>query len=195
MMAYEHQGFWQPMDTLRDKNHLEALWDVEQLPTHGGSLRVYAIHADDPRPSTQAVADLLATEQHQGLLDLATYQAFQPRADRVKNDLLAHLIDQQRAGKRIAAYGAAAKGNTLLNDAGIKPDLLPYVCDAAPAKQGKYLPGSHIQIRLPAALRDDPPDEVLILPWNIAGEVKMQLSDLTERGVRFVTAVPSLRIC
>jgi len=194
MMAYEHQGFWQPMDTLRDKNHLEALWDVEQLPTHGGSLRVYAIHADDPRPSTQAVADLLATEQHQGLLDLATYQAFQPRADRVKNDLLAHLIDQQRAGKRIAAYGAAAKGNTLLNDAGIKPDLLPYVCDAAPAKQGKYLRGSHIPIRPPAALRDDPPDEVLILPWNIADEVKAQLADLAERGVQFAIAVPELRV-
>ncbi|MEA3642801.1 MAG: class I SAM-dependent methyltransferase [Lamprobacter sp.] len=170
------------------------LWDIEQLPTDGGSLRVYAIHADDPRPSTQAIADLLATEQHQGLLDLATYQAFQPRANRVKNDLLAHLIEQQRAGKRIAAYGAAAKGNTLLNYAGVKPDLLPYVCDAAPAKQGKFLPGSHIPIRLPAALRDEPPDEVLILPWNIAEEVKGQLADLAEQGVRFVTAVPELRI-
>jgi len=170
------------------------LWDVEQLPTHGGSLRVYAIHADDPRPTTAAVAELLATEQTQGLLDLATYQAFQPRADRVKNDLLAHLIEQQRAGRRIAAYGAAAKGNTLLNYAGIKPDLLPYVCDAAPAKQGKYLPGSHIPIRPPAALRDEPPDEVLILPWNIAEEVKAQLADLTEKGTQVVTAVPTLRI-
>jgi hypothetical protein len=127
-------------------------------------------------------------------LDLATYQAFQPRADRVKNDLIAHLIEQQRAGRRIAAYGAAAKGNTLLNYAGIKPDLLPYVCDAAPAKQGKYLPGSHIPIRPPEALRDDPPDEVLILPWNIAAEVKAQLADLSERGVRFVTAVPELSL-
>jgi hypothetical protein len=170
------------------------LWDVEQLPTHGGSLRVYAIHADDPRPTTRAVTDLLATERQQGLLELTTYQAFQPRADRVKNDLLAHLIDQQRAGKRIAAYGAAAKGNTLLNYAGIKPDLLPYVCDAAPAKQGKYLPGSHIPIRAPAALRAEPLDEVLILPWNIAEEVKAQLADLAERGARFVTAVPSLNI-
>ena len=169
-------------------------WDVEQLPTHGGSLRLYAIHADDPRPTTTAVAELLATEQAQGLLDLATYQAFQPRADRVKNDLLAHLIEQQRAGRRIAAYGAAAKGNTLLNYAGIKPDLLPFVCDAAPAKQGKYLPGSHIPIRASEALRDEPPDEVLILPWNIAEEVKAQLADLVERGTRFVTAVPSLNI-
>ncbi|WP_242513277.1 methyltransferase C-terminal domain-containing protein [Halochromatium salexigens] len=170
------------------------LWDVEQRPTHGGSLRVYALHADDPRPTTAAVAELLATEQTQGLLDLATYQAFQPRANRVKNDLLAHLIDQQRAGRRIAAYGAAAKGNTLLNYAGIKPDLLPYVCDAALAKQGKYLPGSHIPIRPPEALRDEPPDEVLILPWNIAEEVKAQLADFAEQGTRFVTAVPGLRI-
>jgi glucose-1-phosphate cytidylyltransferase len=170
------------------------LWDVEQLPTHGGSLRIDAIPADDPRPSTAAVAELLATEQTQGLRDLATYQAFQPRANRVKNDLLAHLIEQQRAGRRIAAYGAAAKGNTLLNYAGIKPDLLPYVCDAAPAKQGKYLPGSHIPIRAPAALCDEPPDEVLILPWNIADEVRAQLADLAEQGARFVTAVPSLNI-
>ncbi len=170
------------------------LWDVEQLPTHGGSLRLYAIHAGDPRRTTAAVAELLATEQTQGLRDLATYQGFQPRANRVKNDLLAHLIEQQRAGRRIAAYGAVAKGNALLNYAGIKPDLLPYVCDAAPAKQGKFLPGSHIPIRPPASLRDEPPDEVLILPWNIAGEVKAQLSDLAERGVRFVTAVPSLNI-
>ncbi|WP_338073125.1 methyltransferase C-terminal domain-containing protein [Halochromatium salexigens] len=170
------------------------LWDVEQLATHGGSLRLYAIHADDPRPTTAAVAELLATEQTQGLRDLATYQAFQPCANQVKNDLLAHLIEQQRAGRRIAAYGAAAKGNTLLNYAGIKPDLLPYVCDAAAAKQGKYLPGSHIPIRPPAALRDEPPDEVLILPWNIAEEVKAQLADLAERGARFVTAVPSLNI-
>lgn len=109
-------------------------------------------------------------------------------------DLLAHLIEQQRAGRRIAAYGAAAKGNTLLNYAGIKPDLLPYVCDAAPAKQGQYLPGSHIPIRPPAALRDEPLDEVLILPWNIAEEAKAQLSDLAEQGVRFVTAVPKLSV-
>lgn len=168
------------------------LWDVEELNTHGGSLRVYGIHADDRRPTTEAVGDLLTTEQAQGLLDLATYQAFQPRADRAKNDLLAYLIEQHRAGRRVAAYGAAAKGNTLLNYAGVKPDLLPYVCDAAPAKQGKYLPGSHIPIRPPIAIRDDRPDEVLILPWNIAEEVKAQLDDLAERGVRFLTAVPEL---
>lgn len=174
--------------------HLLRIWDVEQLPTHGGSLRVYGIHSDDPRPTTDTVTKVLATEQAGGLLDLATYRAFQQRPDRVKNDLLAHLIEQQRAGRRVAAYGAAAKGNTLLNYAGVKPDLLPYVCDAAPAKQGKFLPGSHIPIRTPIALRDDPPDEVLILPWNIAEEIKAQLGDLAERGVCFVTAVPELSV-
>ena len=174
--------------------HGLRVWDVEQLPTHGGSLRVYGVHNDDSRHTTGCVADILAIEVADGLLDLATYQAFQPRADRVKNDLLAYLIQQKRLGRVVAAYGAAAKGNTLLNYAGIKPDLLPYVCDAAPAKQGKYLPGSHIPVRPPAALENALPDEVLILPWNIASEVKAQLSALEEQGVRFVTAVPSLSV-
>lgn len=107
--------------------------------------------------------------------------------------MLIYLIDRKRAGRTVAAYGAAAKGNTLLNYAGVKPDLLPYVCDAAPAKQGKYLPGSHIPIRPPVALRDDPPDQVLILPWNIADEAKAQLADLAERGTLFMTAVPQMR--
>ena len=169
------------------------LWDVEQLPTHGGSLRVYGIHTEDQRHTTRAVTDLLATEQRQGLLGLDTYQAFQRRADRVKNDLVAHLISQRSAGKRIAAYGAAAKGNTLLNYAGVKRDLLPFVCDAAPAKQGKYLPGSRIPIHSPTFLREARPDEVLILPWNIADEVQAQLADLAEQGVRFTTAVPELK--
>ncbi|MHA7816748.1 MAG: class I SAM-dependent methyltransferase [Pseudohaliea sp.] len=168
------------------------LWDVEELPTHGGSLRVYGVHSDDPRPAAGAVARVLAAEQAAGLLALPAYEAFQPRADRVKNDLLAYLVDQQRRGRRVAAYGAAAKGNTLLNYAGVRPDLLPFVCDAAPAKQGKYLPGSHIPIRAPRALYEDPPDEVLILPWNIADEIAAQLNDLAARGVRFVRAVPEL---
>jgi len=170
------------------------LWDVEQLPTHGGSLRVYGAHGDDPRRTTAAVVDLLATEQAGGLLDLGNYQAFQARADRIKNDLLAHLIEQKRAGRRTVAYGAAAKGNTLLNYAGVKPDLLPYVCDAAPAKQGKYLPGSHIPIYPPKVLCEKRPDQVLILPWNIADEVKEQLDNLVGQSIEFVTSVPSLRV-
>ncbi len=170
------------------------VWDVEPLPTHGGSLRVYGSHADDSRAPTPAVAAVLAAEEQGGLRDLAVYRAFQARADRIKDDLLLYLIEHKRAGRRVAAYGAAAKGNTLLNYAGVRPDLLPFVCDAAVSKQGKYLPGSHIPIRPPVALRDDPPDEILILPWNIAEEVKTQLADVAERGVRFVTAVPRLEI-
>ena len=112
----------------------------------------------------------------------------------MKDDLLAFLIKQRCAGKCVAAYGAAAKGNTLLNYAGIKPDLLRYVCDAAAAKQGKYLPGSHVPILSPETLRRDPPDWVLILPWNIAEEIRQQLADLTAKGVKFVTAVPELKI-
>lgn len=170
------------------------VWDVERLPTHGGSLRVYGCHAGDARAATPAVADLLTEEAAAGLRDLATYRAFQARADRVKDDLLAFLIEQKRAGRRVLAYGAAAKGNTLLNYAGVRPDLLPFVCDAAPSKQGKYMPGSHLPIRPPAALEAARPDFVLILPWNIAPEVMAQLASLRAAGARFVTAVPSLQV-
>ena len=110
----------------------------------------------------------------------------------MKDDLLAFLIEQKRAGRRVAAYGAAAKGNTLLNYAGVRPDLLPYVCDAAGSKQGKFMPGSHIPIYSPEALRENPPDYVVILPWNIAHEVRSQLNDLVDKGASFVTAVPEL---
>jgi len=123
-----------------------------------------------------------------------TYTAFQARADRVKDDLLQFLIEQKRAGRSVAAYGAAAKGNTLLNYGGVKPDLLPYVCDGAAAKQGKYMPGSHIPILAPAALEACPPYYVVILPWNIADEVRKQLAGLAGRGTKFVTAVPELRV-
>ncbi len=170
------------------------IFDVEQLSTHGGSLRVYGTYADDPRTETDAVGRILVAEEQGGLRDLAVYQAFQQRADRVKNELLAFLIDQQRAGRRVAAYGAAAKGNTLLNYAGVKPDLIPFVCDAAPSKQGRYLPGSHIPILPPEALREQLPDDLLILPWNIAEEVREQLGDLSGQGTRFFTAVPEITI-
>lgn len=169
------------------------VWDVEQLPTHGGSLRVYGIHADDARATTAAVTTILTAEAQGGLRDLAVYHAFQARADQIKNDLLLYLIEQQRTGRKVAAYGAAAKGNTLLNYAGIKPDLLPFVCDAAPAKQGKYLPGSHVPILTPNVLTEQRPDEVLVLPWNIAHEVCEQYADLERQGTRFVTAVPYLQ--
>jgi SAM-dependent methyltransferase len=169
------------------------IWDVEELATHGGSLRIYGCHADDARADNERVARVLAEEARRGLLDPAIYQSFQPRADRLKNDLVAFLLEKKRAGKSVMAYGAAAKGNTLLNYAGVKPDLLPYVCDAAPSKQGKYLPGSHIPVVSASLLRVRHPDYVLILPWNIADEVAAQHSYIREWGARFVTAVPELR--
>jgi C-methyltransferase C-terminal domain len=170
------------------------VWHVEELQTHGGSLRVFGCHAEDPRATQPSVIKVLQEEVRCGLQQLKTYLGFQCRADKIKNDLLIFLIELQRTGKKIAAYGAAAKGNTLLNYAGVKPDLLPFVCDAAPAKQGKFMPGSHIPIVPPSQLAGRGLDYVLILPWNIADEVQQQNASLKEDGVRFVTTVPELVI-
>lgn len=170
------------------------VWKVEELPTHGGSLRVYGCHAESRRAEEASVAAVLRTEGERGLQRLETYLGFQQRAERIKDDLLQFLLEQKRAGRSVAAYGAAAKGNTLLNFAGVRPDLLAYVCDRAASKQGKYMPGSHIPILPPSELRARVPDFVLILPWNIAEEVRAEGADLSARGVRFVTAVPSLSI-
>jgi SAM-dependent methyltransferase len=170
------------------------IFDVEELPTHGGSLRVYGCHAEDARPTYPAVGALIAEEALRGLRSLAVYQKFQARADRIKDDLLLFLLEKKRSGKKAAAYGAAAKGNTLLNYAGVKPDLLPFVCDAALAKQGKFMPGSHIPILRPAVLAERRPDYLLILPWNIATEVKQLNARLAELGTKFVTAVPRLEV-
>ena len=170
------------------------VWNIEELPTHGGSLRVFGCHADDTRTTQPSVAALMREETDRGLQQLETYLGIQPKADKIKDDLLAFLIEQKRAGKKVAAYGAAAKGNTLLNYGGIKPDLLPFVCDAAPAKQGKYMPGSHIPIISPNAIKQAKPDFIVILPWNIADEVTSQNSFVREWGGKFVTTVPALRI-
>jgi SAM-dependent methyltransferase len=170
------------------------VWDAEQLATHGGSLRVYGCHAADPRPESSAVLGVLQEEESAGLRGLEIYRGFQARVDKVKNDLLAFLIEQKRAGKSVAAYGAAAKGNTLLNYAGVKPDLVPFVCDAAPSKQGKYLPGSHIPILAPRALQEQRPNWVLVLPWNIINEVTEQQRHIRNWGGRFVVAVPRLEL-
>lgn len=171
-----------------------CIWDVEELPTHGGSLRIYGGHAEDTRQINPAVQAILAEEERYGLQSLSTYKLFQAKADKLKDDFLFFLIEQKRKGKKIAAYGAAAKGNTLLNYAGVKPDLLPLVCDAAIAKQGKFLPGSHIPILAPSALSEHHIDFLLVLPWNIAVEVKKQNIRLAELGTKFVTAVPKLVI-
>lgn len=168
--------------------------DVQTLGTHGGSLRVFGCHAQDPRPDAPAVQEILHLELSNGLQELTTYTNFQTKADRVKDELLSFLLEQKKAGKTVAAYGAAAKGNTLLNYAGVKTDLLPMVADAAKAKQGKYMPGSHIPIVPPDALIASKPDLVLILPWNIATEVVAQIKNQLPTGTRFVLAVPELKL-
>lgn len=170
------------------------IWDVEELPTHGGSLRIYGCHAGDSRHDSPAVNALLAEEAKRGLRSPAAYSDFQAKANQVKDDLLTFLLEQKSAGKKVAAYGAAAKGNTLLNYAGVKPDLLPFVSDAATAKQGRFMPGSHIPILPPAVLHENRPDYLLILPWNIAAEIEQQNAWMAELGTRFVKAVPKLEI-
>lgn len=168
-----------------------TVFDVEELPTHGGSLRVYARRTDGtPRPEAPAVAALLAREAQAGVASAAFYGDFQRECLRIKRELLSFLISAQAQGRKVAAYGAAAKGNTLLNFAGVRADLLPYVVDRNPAKQGKYLPGSRIPVVDEAHLRADRPDVVLILPWNLREEVVAQLAYIREWGGRFAVAVP-----
>ena len=170
------------------------VFDVEELPTHGGSLRVYGCHASSDHAVTDAVGNMLDYEKSEGLADLDVYSAFQLRADAIKNDLVGFLIEQKRAGNKVVAYGAAAKGNTLLNYGGVKPDLLEVVFDAAPSKQNQFMPGSHIPILSPSELRRFKPDFVVVLPWNIVAEVKEQHAYIAEWGGRFVTAVPGLKV-
>lgn len=173
-----------------------AIFDVEELPTHGGSLRVFAQRADTGlHASTRRVAELLAAEETAGVKSTAYYDGFQARAEKVKDDFTSFLIDAKRKGLKVGAYGAAAKGNTLMNFAGIRPDFIPYVVDRAASKQGKYMPGSRIPIVDEARLKADRPDIIVILPWNIREEVMAQLSYAREWGARFVTAVPELEVC
>lgn len=169
------------------------IWNVEELPTHGGSLRIYGCHVDDIRQSLPSVEEVIAQEKAFGLQELKVYKLFQAKADEIKNNFSEFLITQKKLGKKVAAYGAAAKGNTLLNYAGIKPDLLSFVCDAAIAKQSKFMPGSHIPIYEPNVLFDESLDWVVIFPWNIADEIVRQNQRLKDAAVRFVTAVPELR--
>ena len=177
-----------------ERNGLHV-FDVEELPTHGGSLRVFAQRRDTGRcEATKHVARMLASENAAGVATPNFYTGFQVKADLVKNDFVVFLAETKRAGKTIAAYGAAAKGNTLLNYAGIRPDLLPYVVDRNPAKQEKFLPGSRIPIVVESCIRNDRPDYVVILPWNLRNEVVAQLDYIREWGGQFVTAVPALEL-
>ena len=170
------------------------IWHVENLPTHGGSIRVYGCHKDDARENNNSVLSMLNEETDNGLQNLQTYLGFQDRADQIKDALLSFLIKQKAKGKKVVGYGAAAKGNTLLNYAGVKPDLLPFVCDAAPSKQGKFMPGSHIPIVSQKELAKANPDYVLILPWNISKEVRHENAKFLKDGVKFVTTMKHLSV-
>jgi len=174
-------------------NGLQVI-DVEQLPTHGGSLRVHAQRSGGPRTPAPAVAELLAVERAAGMEGVDFYANFQSEALRIKRELLLFLLQAQREGLKVGAYGAAAKGNTLLNFAGVRPDLLPYVVDLNPAKQGHCMPGSRIPIVNEAHLQADRPDRVLILPWNLRDEITTQLAYIRDWGGQFVTAVPRLQV-
>lgn len=172
-----------------------VIFDVEELPTHGGSLRIFAQRRDTgKRETAERVNKLSAAEIDMGIATKSFYASFQAKADRVKNNLLSFLIEVKNAGKTVAAYGAAAKGNTLINYAGIRPDLICFVSDRNPAKQGKYLPGSRIPIVPEARLKIVKPDYVVILPWNLRQEITAQLEYIREWSGRFVTAVPSLTV-
>ncbi len=168
------------------------VYDVEKLQTHGGSLRIYGCHADDSKTTHQRVTDLLSEEQEAGLTDLSFYSQLQQRASGVKFDLLSFLLEKKKQGKKVVAYGAAAKANTLFNFAGVKSDLIPFICDAAKSKQGKYLPGSHIPILPVDALSEEKPDYIIIIPWNIKQEIMDQLDFTKSWGAKFVTLIPGL---
>ncbi len=174
--------------------HGLRIWDVEELSTHGGSLRLWACHQDAAHQECVSVASLLAMEVNVGMLDLDYYQDFQARADAIKNDFLRFLLECKKNGKKVAGYGAAAKGNTLLNYAGVKPDLLPFVVDASPHKRGRYLPGSRIPVLAESIIRSTQPDFVVIFPWNLHTEISEQLAYIREWDGKFVTAVPELKI-
>jgi SAM-dependent methyltransferase len=175
--------------------HGLKLWDVEELPTHGGSLRIYGAHADDDdKPTTERARELAERERAAGYDDIGLYREYAERVVRSKWDLLDVLIEQRRAGRRVVAYGAPAKGNTLLNYCGIGTDLVEFTVDRNPHKQGRYLPGSHIPIRTPEDLLAARPDLVLILPWNLRDEITEQLAEIREWGGRFLVRAPRLEV-
>jgi len=182
------------LETIFKENGLQ-IFDVEEHITHGGSLRLFAQRSDTGvRIVSEQVIELRKREMDAGMDSDNFYKNFQEKANIVKDDLLNFLIKAKQDGKKVVAYGAAAKGNTLMNYAGVRPDLLSYVVDKSPSKQGKYMPGSRIPIYTEQFLKDDKPDYVLILPWNLKSEVIKQLSYIKESGGKFVVAVPQLEI-
>jgi SAM-dependent methyltransferase len=175
--------------------HGLTLFDVEELPTHGGSLRIYASHAGhSPQAVAPCVMDLRAREEAAALTHLGGYVAYTERVKETKRKLLAFLIEAKRAGKSVVAYGAAAKGNTLLNYCGIRTDFIDYTVDRSPHKQGCFLPGTHIPIYHPDKVKETTPDYLLILPWNLTEEIVAQMGYIREWGGRFVIPIPEVRV-
>jgi len=175
--------------------HGLTLFDVEELPTHGGSLRIYARHeADSGKPVGRRVAELLATESGKGYGRVETYATFDQRVRATKRALLAFLLDAKQRGKRIVGYGAPGKGNTLLNYCGIRTDFLDFTVDRNPYKQGKYTPGTHIPILPPERLMEARPDYVLILPWNLKDEITQSFAGIRAWGGRFVVPIPTVQV-
>jgi hypothetical protein len=174
--------------------HGLAIYDVETLPTHGGSLRIYAGHAAEGRPASPAVARLLESERVWGVDTPAPYEAFASRVRRARLALLDFLVGAARQGKQVVGYGAAGKGNTLINACGIGPDLLRYVVDRNPYKQHTLLPGSRIPVYPPAAIYSTRPDYVLILPWNLRDEIATQMAGVRAWGGRFVVPLPHVEV-
>lgn len=172
-----------------------VMFDVEEVTTHGGSLRIFAKHKNDnSKPIGENVAKMLAKEKEAGMLAIDYYKNFQLKIENIKNELLEFLLQQKRSHKKVAAYGAAAKGNTLLNYCGIKNDMISFVVDANPAKQNKFMPASHIPIVLEERIKKDKPDFIIILPWNIKDEIVKQLDYVKEWGCKFVVPIPSLQV-
>jgi len=195
-LYHEHYSYLSltAVQTLCERNGLEV-FDVSQLPTHGGSLRVFVQRKDGQRrPVQAAVQQQLQAELAAGVKTAEYYASLAPAAESIKHQLLRFLLQAKAEGKRVVGYGAAAKGNTLLNYAGVKADLLAWVADANPHKQGKFLPGSRIPIVAPERIAQEQPDYILVLPWNLLSEVTQQLSAAKAWGARFVVAVPELSI-
>ena len=195
-LYHEHYSYLSltAVQTLCERNGLEV-FDVNQLSTHGGSLRVFVQRQDGERRAVQpAVQQQLQAELDAGVKTPEYYATLAPAAERIKHELLRFLLQAKADGKRVVGYGAAAKGNTLLNYAGVKPDLLAWVADANPHKQGKFLPGSRIPIVAPAQIDIEKPDYVLVLPWNLLHEVSQQLAQVRQWDGRFVIAVPEMKV-
>jgi hypothetical protein len=175
-------------------HHLDIV-DVDELPTHGGSLRIYAKHdRDTPKEISDRVTRLLGREKEAGLLDRYAYDQFRQKVEALKRELLQCLITIKNEGKTIVGYGAPAKGNTLLNYCGIRKDFLAYTVDANPWKQDHFLPGTHIPIKHPDRIKIDKPDYILILPWNIKDEIMTQLSYVNSWGGKFIIPIPEVQV-